>query len=124
LKRFVRLDTGHAVQTPRATDPAISTGAIKMRVQTRLLYSSSNGDRWYLAREGSAQEGSAREGSQHVFVTHEPNPSSGGRVSHLEIGEFLLREGHGPQHQELLRLISTLVQSQPVTADRTRPMPD
>jgi hypothetical protein len=45
-----------------------------------------------------------------VFVRHEPNISSGGRSSEIEISTFLARSGHSPEHQELLRLIGTLVE--------------
>jgi hypothetical protein len=70
-------------------------------VQARVLYASANGDRWELARE---------PGSGRVYVRHRPNAASGGRTSEIEVGEFLARGGgHGPEHQELLRLIGTLV---------------
>lgn len=72
-----------------------------MAVETRELYSSSNGDRWYLARDIE---------SGQVFVQHVPNAASGGRPSHIEIGAFLGRGGQGPEHQALLRLIGTLVE--------------
>jgi hypothetical protein len=65
---------------------------------SRELYCSSNGDRWYLCRD-----------ADRVFVVHVPNVPSGGRVEELEIREFLARGGGGPEHQELLRLIGTLV---------------
>ena len=71
-----------------------------MTVNRRELYQSSNGDRWFLAR--SAGTG--------VFVEHVPNPPSGGRTSRIEIGAFLMRGPPGPEHQELLRLIGTLVE--------------
>jgi hypothetical protein len=65
---------------------------------TRELYRSTNGDRWSLIRDdGKAQ------------VLHQPNAASGGRPSRLEVGDFLARDAHGPQHAELLRLIGTLV---------------
>jgi hypothetical protein len=48
-----------------------------------------------------------------VFVRHEPNAASGGRPTELEIREFLVRGGRGPEHQELLRLIGTLVDDTP-----------
>ncbi len=70
-----------------------------MTLQTRELYRSSSGDRWQLARDPD---------SGRVFIKHEPNLASGGRESHIEIGTFL-SGGHGPEHQELLRLIGTLV---------------
>ena len=70
-----------------------------MTLKTRELYRSSSGDRWQLARE---------DRSGRVFIIHEPNIPSGGRTSHIVIGPFLTG-GHGPEHQELLRLIGTLV---------------
>ena len=71
-----------------------------MALETRELYRSSSGDRWRLARDPD---------SGRVFVLHEANLASGGRTSHIEIGAFLAM-GHGPEHQELLRLIGTLVE--------------
>jgi hypothetical protein len=68
----------------------------------RLIYGSPNGDRWYLVRD---------VGSGRMFVRHEPNVPSGGRSSNISIGEFLVQDGHGPEHQELLRLIGTLVET-------------
>jgi|tagenome__1003787_1003787.scaffolds.fasta_scaffold20722116_3 hypothetical protein len=73
-------------------------------VETRELYESANGDRWSLVRDPA---------SGRVFVRHEPNASSGGRASDIEVGAFLSRDAHGPQHQELLRLIGTLVEEAP-----------
>jgi hypothetical protein len=44
-----------------------------------------------------------------VFVRHEPNRPSGGEVADIDIGAFLIAPGSGPEKQELLRLIGTLV---------------
>jgi hypothetical protein len=66
----------------------------------REIYASSNGDRWFLARDSS---------SGRMLVVHEPNLASGGKPSQMEIGAFLAR-GRGPEQQELLRLIETLVE--------------
>jgi hypothetical protein len=74
----------------------------------RELYRSPNGDSWYLGRE--PQTG-------HAFVIHQPNGPSGGRLSHIDLGEFLNRDPKGPEHQALLRLIGTLVEVPPY-ADR------
>lgn len=63
------------------------------------LYRSPNGDRWSLARDAE---------SERVFVRHEANLPSGGRVTELEVSAFLAA-GRGPEQQELLRLIGTLV---------------
>jgi hypothetical protein len=68
-------------------------------VETRELYHSANGDRWYLAYDASIG----------VFIRHEPNLASGGKKTDVEIGAFLGQPGQGPEKQELLRLIGTLV---------------
>ena len=67
----------------------------------RLLYSSENGDRWYLVRGATPEQ---------VMVRHEPNAASGGQVADLSIAEFLIRGVYGPEHIELLRLIGMLVE--------------
>jgi len=67
--------------------------------QRRLLYSSENGDRWLLVR-GSEPE--------RVLVRQEPNAASGGQATELKIAEFLIRGVYGPEHFELLRLITPL----------------
>ena len=72
-----------------------------MSVQIRELYHSANGDRWCLASDSV---------SGQVFVRHQPNLSSGGKISDIDIGAFLSRGGQGPEKQELLRLIGTLVE--------------
>jgi len=64
----------------------------------RKLYSSSNGDHWYLIQDAAGE----------AFVRHQANLASGGHVAHLEVGVFL-SSGRGPEQQELLRLIGTLV---------------
>jgi hypothetical protein len=71
-----------------------------MSAQTRELYHSANGDRWYLAYDRAAGR---------AFVRHEPNLASGGKISEVEIGAFLSQGGQGPEKLELLRLIGTLV---------------
>jgi hypothetical protein len=71
-----------------------------MSVKTRELYSSPNGDQWLLCRESD---------TQRVFIRHEPNASSGGHASDIDIGTFLTRGPLNPEHQVLLRLIGTLV---------------
>ncbi len=71
-----------------------------MAIRTREIYRSANGDRWSLARDPH---------TGRVFVRHEPNLPSGGQVVDIEIGAFLIAAGNGPEKQELLRLIGTLV---------------
>ena len=73
-----------------------------MSTQRRKLYTSPNGDSWYLCRE--------RSGS--IVVAHEPNLSSGGRSSQVELGTFLAKGNKGPEHQALLQLIGELVDPQ------------
>jgi hypothetical protein len=71
--------------------------------KARKLHESSTGNRWYLIREPSGD----------VFIRHEANVASGGHVAHLTI-EVFLSNGRGPEHQELLRLIGTLVEEHPI----------
>ena len=72
-----------------------------MTFQSRELYRAGpNGDRWSLVRDPE---------SGRVLVEHEPNISSGGRASRMEVGDFLAHGGQGPEVQALLRLIGTLV---------------
>jgi hypothetical protein len=70
----------------------------------RELYRSPNGDSWFLGREPA---------TGYAFIIHQPNAPSGGRRSHIELGEFLREDPKGPQHQALLRLIGTLVEVPP-----------
>ena len=74
-----------------------------MAVEMRELYSSPNGDRWYLARDVD---------SGQIFIRHEPNFPSGGQGADIEVGAFLGRGEQGPEHR-LLRLIGTLVERRP-----------
>jgi hypothetical protein len=82
-----------------------------MTLETRELYSSPNGDRWFLARDPASGE---------VFIQHLPNTASGGWPSHIEIGTFLNQGGRGPERQELLRLIGMLVEEAPRAETRIR----
>ena len=58
---------------------------------------------WFLGRKPT---------NSRAFVIHQPNAPSGGKLSHIELGEFLGR-GNGPEQQALLRLIGTLVDVPP-----------
>ena len=71
-----------------------------MSIEIRELYSSANGDRWFIAHESI---------TGRVFIKHEANVLSGGQVTDIDVGEFLRRGGQGPEHQALLRLIGTFV---------------
>jgi hypothetical protein len=67
----------------------------------RELYRSANGDRWSLVLDDAVGR---------PQVLHEPNRASGGQASRIEIGDFLIRDAHGPQHAELLCLIGSLIE--------------
>lgn len=71
--------------------------------ERRELYRSPNGDSWFLGREPE---------NGRAFVIHQPNAPSGGRLAHIELGDFL-RTGAGPEQQALLRLIGTLAEVPP-----------
>ena len=61
----------------------------------KVFYRSSNGDQWYLVQE---------PGAERMYVRHQPNRASGGQSLLVDVVDFL-SEGHGPQHEALLRLL-------------------
>ena len=69
----------------------------------RELYRSPNGDCWFFGREPA---------NGRAFIIHQPNAPSGGKLSHIELTDFL-RTGNGPEQQALLRLIGALVDVPP-----------
>ena len=69
----------------------------------REIYRSPNGDCWFLGREPT---------NGRAFIIHQPNAPSGGKLSHIELTDFL-RTGDGPEQQALLRLIGSLVDVPP-----------
>ncbi|MGB5901709.1 MAG: hypothetical protein WBH00_02570 [Xanthobacteraceae bacterium] len=71
--------------------------------ERRELYRSPSGDSWFLGREPS---------NGNAFIIHQPGGPNGGRLSHIELGEFL-RSGESPERKALLRLIGTLVEIPP-----------
>ena len=73
----------------RAAEPRISEA----------LYSSPNGDSWRLIRDPA---------SGRMFVRHEPNMASGGRVSDTDVEGFLKRGGSGPESAALRKLLHEL----------------
>jgi hypothetical protein len=79
--------------------------------ERRELYRSPSGDSWFLGREPA---------TGHAFIIHQPNGPSGGRLSHIELGEFLRGNPQSPEYQALLRLIGTLVDVPPY-AERSDP---
>jgi hypothetical protein len=61
------------------------------------IYRSSNGDRWTLIRDTD---------SGRLIVRHEPDLSSGGRVTDTDVDEFLSVAGSGPEFAALRRLLN------------------
>ena len=84
---------------PAQSRPDEPRGVRPMSTETRELYASPNGDRWYLACEAQ---------SHQVYVLHVGNAPSGGHRTRMELGEFLGRASHAPEQQALSRLIGTL----------------
>src|SRR5262249_26468790 len=82
-----------------------------MSAQKRELYSSPHGDRWFLRRDPAT-------GS--VFIRHEANAPSGGHATEMDIATFLSGGPRNPEHQALLQLIGTLVESDHQGVDETR----
>lgn len=64
-----------------------------------VFYESQNGDRWLLATDVGGRQ----------FVRHIPNPSSAGVVELTDLGSFLNREPHSPQHHALAAALSARV---------------
>jgi hypothetical protein len=64
------------------------------------IYYSENGDRWFLCRDGDAR----------VYIEHKANLASGGKVTQIELRDFLGPGRAGPEHQALVRLIGSLVE--------------
>jgi hypothetical protein len=94
-------DSVERVELPLSLDNRqADTERIRVAVRTREIYCSATGDRGLLARDPDAGR---------VFVRHEPNLPSGGQVVDIEIGAFIIAAGNGPEKQELLALIGTLV---------------
>ena len=60
------------------------------------FYRSSNGDRWQLVRDAA---------TGHRTVRHEPNLSSGGRVTETPVEEWLDRTGTSPENAALRSLL-------------------
>jgi hypothetical protein len=52
----------------------------------RELHGSPSGDRWFLIRDPA----------RHVFIRHEANLASGGKVTDIEIGAFLREDSETP----------------------------
>jgi hypothetical protein len=68
-----------------------------MTLQIDDFYRSSNGDRWRLVRD--------TETGRHT-VRHEPNLSSGGRVTDTPVEEWLDRTGASPENMALRALLA------------------
>jgi len=75
--------------------------------ERRELYRSPNGDCWFLGRDPS---------DGRAIVVHEANRPSGGKVSCIDVVDFLSHSSHAPEGQALLRLIGTLVEVPPYAA--------
>ena len=86
-----------------------------MPTEKRELYSSTNGDRWFPARDFA---------TGNVFIRHEANIPSGGRVREIDIGTFLGGGERHPEHQALLHLLGTLLKGESAaTPKRSRRAP-
>ena len=96
MKEIVKI----AARMPTQGGSRTSPNPITSSMTERVLYGSSNGDAWFLARDPV---------SKMPVVRHQPNLSSGGQVSYTAIGKFLRDGANGPEHRALLDLIATLI---------------
>jgi hypothetical protein len=69
-----------------------------MTATDKTFHESSNGDVWSLGRDPA---------SGRLSVMHRPNPQSGGKISYVNIDEFLRVSPSGPQHDALWSLIDS-----------------
>jgi hypothetical protein len=67
-----------------------------MTVRIDEFYRSSNGDRWQLIRDTA---------TPRQVVRHEPNLASGGKITEVDVGEFLDRTGSSPENLALRALL-------------------
>ena len=74
-----------------------------MSAQKRELYSSPNGDKWFLSDDPA---------TGNVFIRHEANIPSGGHVTEMDIATFLSSGQRNPEHQALLHLLGTLLKGE------------
>jgi hypothetical protein len=65
-----------------------------MAEKRKELYSSANGDKWFLERR-----------SDGWFVIHQPNEPSGGHTSRVPVDEFIQR-GSGPEVMAVRRALA------------------
>jgi hypothetical protein len=63
------------------------------------FYRSSNGDRWQLLRDSD---------TVRQIVRHEPNLASGGKITELDVEEYLARTGTSPENRALRELLDKL----------------
>ena len=86
-----------------------------MSVQKRELYSSPNGDKWFLSGDPA---------TGNVFIRHEANIPSGGHVTEMDIATFLSSGQRNPEHQALFHLLGTLLKGESAaTPKRSRRAP-
>ena len=83
-----------------------------MTVTTKDFYRSSNGDRWQLVHD---------DASGRSFVRHEPNLSSGGRTTDMEVEEFLNRTGSSPENLALRALLDKQTRMDPELVREAKP---
>lgn len=77
----------------------LGKGFDSMTILTADFYHSSNGDRWQLVRDTD---------TDRRIVRHEPNISSGGRVTDTPVEEWLDRTGTSPENLALRELLEKL----------------
>lgn len=87
-----------------------------MTIKRKLVYVSSNDDRWFLCLGHAPTD---------VFVLHEPNGPSGGKPSRVELHDFLASAVGCPERLALLAMIGSLVavHDAAVPASSTGPEP-
>jgi hypothetical protein len=96
--RATHKDWGFGPERIRLAVDCFRTEA-EMSDHQREIYHSENGDRWLLNRDGDCR----------AFILHKANLSSGGKVTSIELGDFLGAGKAGPEHQALIGLTGSPV---------------
>lgn len=80
-----------------------------------LIHAGTNDDWWFLCHSGDPAD---------VFVFHEPNQSSGGRPSRIELSNFLLKRTGSPEQRTFIVMIGSLIETAHLVSPPREPNPE
>jgi hypothetical protein len=95
----IKADPKRAVMQEKNRAALFKSSKTTVTAVAKEIYSSSNGDRWFLDHDAD---------SGRVYIRHVANAASGGHKTIIEIDAFLSGQRGSPECQALIRLIGTL----------------